>query len=225
MTKIRVFHVEDYTVLRDGIKQLLSLDPDIEMVGEAKNGADFFVALESLDIDVLILDLYLEDIEDLTTFNGFQICRIVQKKNPHIKIIAHSVFDDAEHVSAIIQSGALGYVSKKSGFEELIRAIKTVYIGARYICSETAGKMTGVKESLLGMEHQLHGNVGGVFSSKELQVLELLCQGKTPTEIAVTLVMTERIVESHRRSMLEKGKVKNTVELMAYASSLGVIKK
>ncbi|HYC87254.1 MAG TPA: helix-turn-helix transcriptional regulator, partial [Chryseosolibacter sp.] len=82
-----------------------------------------------------------------------------------------------------------------------------------------------VKESLLDMEHQLHGNVGGVFSSRELQVLELLRQGKTSTEIAVTLVMTERIVESHRRSMIEKGKVKNTVELMAYASALGVIKK
>jgi len=225
MTKIRVFHVEDYAVLRDGIKQLLSFDPDIEMVGEAKNGADFFVALESSDIDVLILDLSLEDIEDLTTFNGFQICRIVQEKYPHVKIIAHSVFDDAERVAAIIHFGALGYVSKRSGFEELIRAIKTVYLGARYLCAETAAKMKGVKESLLVMEHQLRGNDGEVFSSRELQVLELLCRGKTSAEIAVTLVMTERIVESHRRSLIEKGKVKNTVELMAYASSLGVIKK
>jgi DNA-binding NarL/FixJ family response regulator len=224
MRRIKVFHVEDYKILRDGIKHLLLLDFDIEIVGEAKNGEDFFQALDASDIDVLILDLYLEGIEDLTTFNGFQICRIVQEKYPHIKIIAHSVFDDAERVASIMRSGALGFVSKRSGFEELVRAIKTVCTGSWYICPKTAAKLRNLNESLLVMDNRLQAN-DGMFSARELEVLELLSNGKSSTEIAVSLVITERIVESHRRNMIEKGKVKNTVELIAFASSLGVIKK
>ena len=224
MTKIKVFHVEDYKIMRDGIRQLLSLDSDIEIVGEAQNGEAVAKALDVTEIDVVILDIYLDAMEDLTTMNGFQICRLLQDKYPHIKIVAHSVYDDADRVATVIKSGALGFVSKKSGFDELLRAVKTVITGEKYICPETAGKLKNLNQFLTGMESNLRGK-DEIFSHREREVLTLLSQGKSSKEIADKLFITERTVESHRKNMIEKGKVKNTVELIAYASSLGVIKK
>jgi DNA-binding NarL/FixJ family response regulator len=139
MKRIRVFHVEDYKIMRDGIRHLLSLNPDIEIVGEAPNGEGLMKALSVTPTDVLILDIYLDAMEDLTTLNGFQICREVRQQYPNIKIVAHSVYDDADRVATILNAGALGFVSKKSGFEELFRAVKTVYAGEKFICPETAG--------------------------------------------------------------------------------------
>src|SRR5688500_4955138 len=113
---IRVYHVEDYRIMRDGVRQLLSLDPEIEMVGEARNGGDHLLALDSTRVDVLILDLYLDAMEDLKTMNGFQICRYLKKAYPDIKVLALSVYDDADRVSEILKAGAFGFVSKKAGF-------------------------------------------------------------------------------------------------------------
>ncbi len=224
MNKIKVFHVEDYKIMRDGIRKLLAEDEEIEIVGEAKNGEEFARALEVCEFDVLILDIFLDAMEDLNTINGFQICKMLQEKYPHVKTIAHSVYDDADRVAAIIKCGALGFVSKKSGFEELIRAVKTVATGQRYICPETSGKLKNLNQFLNGMEITLRAR-DEIFSLREREVLNLLSQGKSSKEIADALFITERTVESHRRNMIEKGKVKNTVELIAYASSLGVIRK
>jgi DNA-binding NarL/FixJ family response regulator len=103
--------------MRDGVRQLLSLDEEIEIVGGARNADDFQKALEVTEIDVLILDIYLDAMQDLDTLNGLQICRLVQEEYRHIKIVAHSVYDDADRVANIIKCGAFGFVSKKSGFE------------------------------------------------------------------------------------------------------------
>jgi DNA-binding NarL/FixJ family response regulator len=224
MSQIRVFHVEDYKIMRDGLRHLLSLDPDIEVVGEAKNGEEFLLKLEQTDIDVLILDIYLDAMEDLNTMNGFQLCRTVQEHYPHVKIIAHSIYDDADRVASVLKCGALGFVSKKSGFEEIIRAIKTVITGSKFICPETSAKLKNLNDFLLGIVNNLKGK-DEIFSQREREVLDLLAKGKSSKEIADTLFITERTVESHRKNMIEKGRVKNTVELIAYAYALGVIKK
>lgn len=224
MTKIKVFHVEDYQIMRDGVRHLLSLDPEIQIVGESRNGEAFLKTLEVTEIDVLILDIYLDGMEDLNTLNGFQICRLVQEQYPHIKIVAHSAYNDADRVAAIIKSGAVGYVSKKSGFDELVKAVKTVAHGERYICIETAGKLKNLNQFLTGMESNLRAK-DEIFSQREREVLTLLSQGKSSKEIADKLFITERTVESHRKNMIQKGRVKNTVELVAYAASLGIIRK
>ena len=224
MAPVRVFHVEDYKIMREGIKQLFALDSEIENVGECRNGEELLNTLDHADVDVLILDIYLDGMEDLNTLNGFQLCRLVLERYPHVKIVAHSIYDDADRVAAIFKAGALGFVSKKSGFKELLRAIKTVITGEKFICPETAGKLKNVNQFLLGMEPNLKSK-DEVFSQREREVLNLLSQGRSSKEIADALFITERTVESHRKNMIQKGKVKNTVELIAYASSLGVIKK
>lgn len=224
MDKIKVFHVEDYKIMRDGIRKLLADDPDIEIIGDAKNGEELIKALEDHEFDILILDIFLDAMEDLGTLNGFQVCKMLQEQYPHIKIIAHSIYDDADRVAKVIKCGALGFVSKKSGFEELIHAVKTVATGEKYICQLTSGRLKNLNQFLTGMESTLRGR-DEVFSQREREVLSLLSQGRSSKEISDALFITERTVESHRRNMIEKGKVKNTVELIAYATTLGVIRK
>jgi DNA-binding NarL/FixJ family response regulator len=223
-TAIRVFHVEDYKIMRDGVRHLLNLDEDIEIVGEAKNAEELFAQLNEANPDVLILDIFLDGMEDLNTMNGFQICTLLRERHKNIRIVAHSVYDDADRVAAILKAGAQGFVSKKSGFEELIQAVKQVHLGETYICVETTSKLKNLNEFLKGMETNLKSK-GEIFSQREREVLELLAKGKSSKEIADKLFITERTVESHRKNMIEKGRVKNTVELIAYASALGLVKK
>jgi DNA-binding NarL/FixJ family response regulator len=222
--KIKVFHLEDYKIMRDGISRLLSGDEEIEVVGEAKTGDELFISLENTDVDVLLLDLYLDGMNDIRTADGFEICEILQKKHPKIKIVAHSIYEDADSVARIMRAGAAAFISKKAGYEELIVAIKSAYAGKRYICKETAGKLKNLSAFLEGISDTLKSE-SGFLSVREKSVLHLLARGYSSREIAKTLFITEKTVETHRRNMARKAGVKNTVELVAYASAKGLLKR
>jgi DNA-binding NarL/FixJ family response regulator len=118
----------------------------------------------------------------------------------------------------------MGFVSKRSGFEELAKAVHEVYAGQRYICAETTNRMRNLNRFLLGMEDHLRDK-SELFTHREREVLVLLAAGDSSKQIAETLFITERTVESHRKNMMEKCQVRNTAELIAHASSLGILKK
>ena len=148
LRKIKVFHLEDYKIMRDGIRHLLSQDPGIEIVGQADQGDNLAEMLRDTAAEVLITDLYLDGMDDIKTQNAFDICKTVHKKFPDIKIVAHSIYDDADRVARIMQAGATGFVSKKAGYEELVNAVKSVYSGKKYICKETSKKLKNLTEFL-----------------------------------------------------------------------------
>src|SRR5688572_27487127 len=104
--KIRVFHLEDYKIMRDGVKFLLSQDQNITVVGGARQGEEFLAMLPELDIDILLLDIYLDGMEDSRTMDGFTICEHIKEHYPGVKVIAHSVYDDADRVARIMNAGA-----------------------------------------------------------------------------------------------------------------------
>jgi DNA-binding NarL/FixJ family response regulator len=222
--KINVFHLEDYKIIRDGIRFLLSQDPEINIVGEAQQGDQLLKMLDTLNIDVLLLDIYLDSMEHLQTPDGFEICKKVQKAAPKIKVIAHSVYDDADRVATIMKAGAMGFVSKKAGYEELIHAIKVVHSGKKFICKETSKKLKNLNKFLAGIEDTLQ-STDEFFSRREKEVLQLLAAGYSSKEISRKLFITEKTVETHRKNLVQKADVKNTVELIAYASLRGIIKK
>jgi len=221
--KIRVFHLEDYKIMRDGVKFLLSQDQNITVVGEARQGEEFLAMLPDLDIDILLLDIYLDGMEDSRTMDGFTICEHIREHYPSVKVIAHSVYDDADRVAKIINAGAMGFVSKKAGYEELVQAIRTVHSGRKYICPETSKKLKNLNEFLDGIVDTLRGGKD-FFSHREKEVLDLLGKGFSTKDIARQLFITEKTVETHRKNMAEKAKVKNTVELVAFAAARGFIK-
>jgi DNA-binding NarL/FixJ family response regulator len=220
---IKVFHLEDYKIMRDGIRFLLSQDKDIEVVGEARRGEELMQLLPHIAVDVLILDIYLDGMEDTRSMDGFAICEHIHREYPHIKVVAHSVYADADRVARIMNAGAMGFVSKKAGYEELVQAIKTVHNGKKYICSETSKKLKNLNEFLEGIVDTLRGEKD-FFSHREKEVLDLLGKGYSTKDIAKELFITEKTVETHRKNMAEKAKVKNTAELVAFASSRGFLK-
>jgi DNA-binding NarL/FixJ family response regulator len=223
-SQINVFHIEDYRVMREGIRMLFSQTEDVRPVAEAPNGNDVLAVLQRERVDVIILDLYLDAMTDLSTPNGFEICNLVRDRFPNVKIVAHSIYDDADRVARVLRSGAMGFVSKKSGFVELLNAIRTVHNGGRYVCTQITNKLRNLSEFLSGFDENLRDH-DEAFSRREREVLYLLATGCSSKEIAEKLFINERTVETHRKNMMIKAKVKNTVELIAYASSIGLIRK
>jgi DNA-binding NarL/FixJ family response regulator len=203
---------------------MLSQDPEISIIGEAKAGEELFKALRTKHIDVVILDIYLDGMEDLRTQDGFEICKLLNQQYPQVKVVAHSVYDDADRVAKIMKAGAKGFVSKKAGFEELIHAIKVVHGGSTFICEETSKKLKNLNEFLSGIEETLQPKEE-FFTKREREVLELLAKGFSSRDIAKKLFITDKTVESHRKNLVLKAKVKNTVQLITYASMRGFIKK
>jgi len=221
--RIKVFHLEDYKIMRDGVRFLLSQDSNISVIGEARRGEELIQLLPHTDIDVLLLDIYLDGMEDTRTMDGFRICEYVHYNFPSIKVVAHSVYDDADRVARIMNAGAKGFVSKKAGYEELLEAIKIVYSGKKYICKETSKKFKNLNEFLEGIVDTLRGEKD-FFSTREKEVLDLLARGFSTKDIAKQLFITEKTVETHRKNMAKKASVKNSAELVAFASARGFIK-
>jgi DNA-binding NarL/FixJ family response regulator len=220
---IKVFHLEDYKIMRDGIKFLLSQDSSIQVVGEARKGEELIELLPHTEMDILLLDIYLDSMEDTHTMDGFRICEYMQQNYPNIKVVAHSVYDDADRVARIMNAGAKGFVSKKAGFEELLAAIKTVYAGKKFISRETSKKLKNLNEFLEGIVDTLRGEKN-FFSQREKEVLELLAKGYSTKDMAKHLFITEKTVETHRKNMAKKANAKNTAELVAFASARGFLK-
>jgi DNA-binding NarL/FixJ family response regulator len=220
---IKVFHLEDYKIMRDGVKFLLSQDSEIMVVGEARKGEELIEMLPHTPVDILLLDIYLDGMEDTRTMDGFRICAYIHQHFPSIKVVAHSVYDDADRVARIMNAGAMGFVSKKAGYEELLAAIKTVYSGKKYICKETSKKLKNLNDFLEGIVDTLRGEKD-FFSHREKEVLELLARGYSTKDMAKELFITEKTVETHRKNMAKKAHVKNTVELVAFASARGFLK-
>jgi DNA-binding NarL/FixJ family response regulator len=220
---IKVFHLEDYKIMRDGIKFLLSQDSSIQVVGEARKGEELIELLPHTEMDILLLDIYLDSMEDTHTMDGFRICEYMQQNYPGIKVVAHSVYDDADRVARIMNAGAKGFVSKKAGFEELLAAIKTVHAGKKFISKETSKKLKNLNEFLEGIVDTLRGEKN-FFSQREKEVLELLAKGYSTKDMARHLFITEKTVETHRKNMAKKANAKNTAELVAFASARGFLK-
>jgi DNA-binding NarL/FixJ family response regulator len=219
--KIRVFHVEDYKIVRDGIRFILSTDKDILWVGEAGTSADFFRDTPA-GIDVLLLDLYLDGMTDLKAPNGFDIIKRIRTTNPKLKIIVHSIYEDGDSIVEAMEAGAYGFISKKTSAEELIRSIKVVASGKKYICPEAVKKFRNTNAYLSGKEKKLVPKER-LFTKREREVLLLVAQGYSSKQIAAELFITEKTVETHRKHMVEKANVKNTVQLIAYAAETGFL--
>jgi len=220
--KIRVFYVEDYKIMRDGMRFILRDDKEIQLSGDAENAEELFDLLPGKKIDVLLLDIYLDGMSYSKAADGFDIIQRLLRTYPEISIIAHSIYDNGDTAAKIMNAGASGFVSKKTGYDELLRAIKTVHSGKKYVCTEAAPKLKNLNKFLSGREKILQSKET-LFSKREREVLELVAMGFSSKQIAAKLFITEKTVESHRKNMVEKAKVKNTMQLISYAAATGFV--
>lgn len=214
--KTRICYIEDYKVVKEGVNYLLSQYPDIEIVDHEFDTAKMSEFISKYRIDVFILDLQLNNIKDRKVMNGFELCEMITTRHPGIKVIAHSMYDNIENVNKIFDKGATGFVSKKSGHHELVNAIRRVSEGKRFLCKEIVAKTKNPANFVKGEEPVLKA-IHEPFTKTEKSVLEKIAKGYSTKQIAQQLDISEKTVETHRKHLFDKAKVKNVAELIAYA--------
>ncbi len=209
--------VDDHNLFREGIKFLLTQIGNINVVGEASNGQELIDYLETIEKpDIILLDINMPEM------NGVEACALVTKKYPGINIIALSMNDEQEYYFKMIQAGARGFVQKQAGREKLEEAIKEVLDGGSYFPEDILRTIIfkfGTEDSVENKADKQFG-----LTKREKEVLALLCQGFTNTEIAEQLFLSPKTIEGHRANLLLKTGTKNSAHLVMFAIKNGIIK-
>ena len=214
---IRVFIVDDHTLIRDGLRTLLATDPLFEVVGEASNGQELLDQLPAVATDVVLLDLNMPVLDGLATTHR------LREEYPDLRILLLSMMTHERTIGEALAAGAHGYVLKNADKYEVVAALQGVAAGKRFLCSEIG---LGLLEKLLLQEPRpsAPGTSPGVhLTHREREILRLVASGLTNQEIADQLFTSKRTVESHRQSLLEKTGVKNTAALVKYAMERGLL--
>jgi DNA-binding NarL/FixJ family response regulator len=214
---IKVLLAEDHNIVRNGIKSLLDNEPGIQVVAEATNGREALTRIEDgLEADLILADINMPDM------TGLELVKSLKNASfSHVKVLLLSMLDHENYIMESINIGASGYLLKNVSKDEMLFAIKHVSAGNQYICSELAFKL------LYKLSHtpELHHDpkVASTLSKREMEVLSLIAQGHTNTEIADMLFTSRRTVEGHRQNLIEKTGVKNTAALIRFAIKTGII--
>jgi two-component system response regulator DevR len=208
MKTLRILLVDDHEVVRLGLAVLLEDAPAVSVVGEAGSAREALIACERLDPDVVILDIRLPDQP------GVDVCRQIVERWPHIKVIILTSYANDELIAEAISAGAVGYVLKQVGNEELLRAIEAIRDGKALLDPQVTQR---VLQRMRQTERLLDASAFRDLSGRELEVLSLVSQGKTNREIARALALSEKTVRNHVSSLLEKLGMNNRIELATYA--------
>lgn len=216
--KLKVAYIEDHKSVKEGINYLLSKQPDIEIVEDEFELAHLDHFITTHQISIFILDLQLYTVKQPAALNGYEICDMITRRYPDVRIIAHSMYDHIDSVNAIFGKGAMGFVSKKSGCQELINAIEQVSAGKRYICPEISQKSKNAANFLKNKDESLKGTEEP-FTRAEKQILEKIAKGFSTKEIAQQFEVSEKTIETHRKHLFVKANVKNAAELIAFTYS------
>ncbi len=215
---IRVVLADDHVFVRDGIKSLLENEANIEVVGEAIDGADALEVVATSKPDLLIVDIRMPNL------TGIEVVEKLRSESNNVKIIMLSMHESEEYVLKSIKAGADGYLLKGSSKEEFLKALHTVAAGGKYfsgdISSILISQLTNVSNSLEPKQ-----NLGEemMITKREKEILTLLLSGKGNKEIAEALEISKRTAEVHRFNLMKKLKVKNLMELSNKATEYSLL--
>jgi len=212
MAKIRIVLADDHALIREGFKKLLieRENPFVELVGEAENGKELLEIVAKTQPDLVLTDI------KMPLLTGLDALKEIKEKNPEIKVVILTMHEESEYIKRAISSGADGYLSKNIEQQELERAIKTVFNGAKYFSAS-------VNAILLTQLSEQHAIEQTDISPRENEVLQLVAQGLSTKQIAAQLDISNRTVETHRINLLKKLKANNTAELIKKSAQLKMI--
>ncbi len=210
--------IDDHTVLRDGLKLLLSLEPDLEVVGEAGTGREGVSVAQEKRPAVVVTDVGLPDID------GVAVTRQLRESLPETRVLVLTVHDEEHYVYTLIQAGASGYLLKNSAGNDLVEAIRTVAAGKPWLQPEIAMRLMSVASDPATQQEAL-GLAGLVepLTSREIEVLKLLAGAASNKEIADRLVISTRTVETHLANIYGKLAVRGRTEAMLWAIHEGIV--
>lgn len=210
---IRVLLADDHAVLREALAHVLQHEPDISVVGQAGDGRVAVDLARDLAPDVVVLDIAMPDL------NGVGAAARILARNPSVRVIALSAYSDRHFVTEMFRAGAMGYVLKNAAGTELLRAIRTVHKGQRYVCP-------GVADPPASDPQQARPAAGSSprveLGRREREVLQLIAEGLRGAEIARRLHIAESTVEVHRRNIMRKLDLHGVAELTRYAIREGL---
>lgn len=215
MPNISVLLVEDHHVVRKGISYLLSLEEDIDIVGEAEDGNNAIKMVKDLCPDVVIMDITMPNL------NGIDAVKQIKKSIPETKVIILTMHTREQYIRQALREGASGYLLKESTQEELVNAIRTVHKGgmalspsiSRFVLNEYV-RQADPKKEIDSLE---------LLTDRERQVLRLIAEGKTNKETAKCLSISKSTVNIHRTNIMQKLNIHDTVGLVRYSVEKGII--
>jgi len=216
MARIRLLLVDDHEVVRSGLKMLLENEADLKIVGEANTGGQALEMVDSLEPDVVIMDITLPDI------SGIEVTRRIKGAHPDMAVVALTIHEDQQYFFEMLQVGASGYVPKRAAPDDLITAIRAAYRGEMYIYPSLAKLLVGDFLSR-GEDDVAKATMTGL-TPREGEVLSLLAEGKTNDEIAGLLSISVHTVARHRENLMGKLGLHSRSELVKYAIRKGLIK-
>jgi two-component system response regulator NreC len=205
---IKVFIVEDHEMYMEGLSLLLKKQPDIDVAGTASNGASLLEKLPVTEADILLLDVHLPDINEEELIKKIRIAR------PSQKIIYLTLMRGTRYIHKLIRHNIQGYVLKNAPFEELLSTIREVYNGGTYFSKEIDILSEDDFRATLTLEER---KVGEILSKREIEILTLICKEFSNNEIAEKLFLSVSTIETHRKNIIAKLGVNNTVGLVRFA--------
>ena len=206
---IKVIIVDDHAVVRLGLKTLLADEPDIQVIAEAANAEQAVSQIGQYQPDVVVLDIQLPD------KSGLEVCQSIHTQHPQIKIVMLTSHTSEDFLNDAIRAGASGYVLKQVGNEELVRAIRATNRGEMAFDTQTTSRMVNRYKK---MEIAMEDSAFASLSQRELQVMELVAEGKSNKTIGSELNLSEITVRNYVSNILSKMELRNRIEIALYAA-------
>ena len=201
---INILIADDHAIVREGLKQIVAEEPDIKVIGEAENANQVFELLQSKEINIIILDI------NMPGKSGLEALKELRQDYPKIPVLILSMYSEEQYGLRAIKAGASGFLKKVSAPEELVKAIRKIFYGGKYISPELAEKLADTfEESRKALAHE-------TLSNREFQIMCAIGSGKSAEEIAEELSISIHTVYSYRNRILEKMQLKSNVELTQY---------
>lgn len=215
MRTISVLLVDDHTILRAGLKMMLSVQPDIEVTGEASDGRQAIAEAQRLQPDVILMDITMPEM------NGIEATRHVKKLLPDVRVLVLTMHENEEYLFQVLRAGASGYILKEAADTELISAIRTVFQGKCYLSPTAQAMMVDdyMQRVHAGEERDSYSGL----TEREREILKLVAEGYTNAQIAERLFISPKTVDTHRTHVMDKLNLHSRAELVKYAMRRGLL--
>ncbi|MBZ4644858.1 MAG: hypothetical protein PWR27_270 [Petroclostridium sp.] len=209
MRKIRILIADDHSMVRQGLKQIVELEEDMEVVAQASNGEEAVNLAMEVQPDVILMDINMPKV------NGIQAIAQLKEKGCSSKVIMLTIHADREYLVKTVQLGAAGYVLKDADSDVLIKAIQSVYKGQSYIQPTMTTEL--IKEFTKGVSEEHSNKNQNLLTQREIEVLELIAEGMLNKEIAAKLYISEKTVKNHVSNIFKKLNVSDRTQAAIYA--------